>query len=102
MDSDNNDAKGVEYRRIEVLTVPGRRWKWSDDDNQERAGSGSVVDNPTWGPFCQAHRIARSLPSGRRKVTKSGTSMSDRKQTAAPSGEMLNTSQFKAETPNTI
>ena len=32
MDSINDDAKGVGYRRIEVLTGPGRRRKWSDDD----------------------------------------------------------------------
>ncbi len=32
MDSVNDDAKGVGYRRIEVLTGPGRRRKWSDDD----------------------------------------------------------------------
>jgi transposase len=32
MDSANDDAKGVGYRRIEVLTGPVRRRKWSDDD----------------------------------------------------------------------
>src|SRR3712207_5648086 len=32
MDSVNDDAKGAGYRRIEVLTGPGRRRKWSDDD----------------------------------------------------------------------
>ena len=32
MDSANDDAKGVGYRRIEGLTGPGRRRKWSDDD----------------------------------------------------------------------
>jgi transposase len=32
MDSANDDAKGVGYRRIEVLTGPGRRRKWSDDE----------------------------------------------------------------------
>jgi transposase len=32
MDSANGDAKGVGYRRIEVLTGPERRRKWSDDD----------------------------------------------------------------------
>jgi transposase len=32
MDSVSDDAKGVGYRRIEVLTGPGRRRKWSDDD----------------------------------------------------------------------
>ena len=32
MDDVNDDAKGVGYRRIEVLTGPGRRRKWSDDD----------------------------------------------------------------------
>src|SRR4051812_19198065 len=32
MDSVNDGAKGVGYRRIEVLTGPGRRRKWSDDD----------------------------------------------------------------------
>ncbi len=28
----NADAKGGGYRRVEVLTGPGRRRKWSDDD----------------------------------------------------------------------
>jgi transposase len=32
MDSVKDDAKGTGYRRIEVLTGPGRRRKWSDDD----------------------------------------------------------------------
>jgi transposase len=32
MDSVRDDAKDVGYRRIEVLTGPGRRRKWSDDD----------------------------------------------------------------------
>ena len=32
MDSINDDAKGGGYRRIEVLTGPGRRRKWSADD----------------------------------------------------------------------
>lgn len=32
MDSVNDDAKGVGYRRVEVLMEPGRRRKWSDDD----------------------------------------------------------------------
>jgi transposase len=32
MDDVNDDAKGVGYRRIEVLTGPGRRRKWSDDE----------------------------------------------------------------------
>ena len=32
MDSVKDDAKSVGYRRIEVLTGPGRRRKWSDDD----------------------------------------------------------------------
>jgi transposase len=31
MDSVNDDAKGVGYRRIEVLTGPGRRRQWSDE-----------------------------------------------------------------------
>jgi transposase len=30
MDDVNDDAKGGGYRRIEVLTGPGRRRKWSD------------------------------------------------------------------------
>ena len=30
MDSANDDAKGVGYRRVEVLTGPGRRRCWSD------------------------------------------------------------------------
>ena len=32
MDDVNDDAKGGGFRRIEVLTGPGRRRKWSDDD----------------------------------------------------------------------
>jgi transposase len=32
MDSVNDDAKGGGYPRIEVLTGPGRRRRWSDDD----------------------------------------------------------------------
>ena len=32
MDSVSDDAKGVGYRRVEVLTGPGRRRKWSDDE----------------------------------------------------------------------
>jgi transposase len=47
MDSVNDDAKGVGYRRIEVLTGPGRRRKWSDDDKArvvaETLAPGAVV-----------------------------------------------------------
>jgi transposase len=47
MDSVNDDAKGVGYRRIEVLTGPGRRRQWSDDDKArivaESAEPGAVV-----------------------------------------------------------
>ncbi len=32
MDSATDDAKGVGYRRVEVLTGPGRRRRWSDDE----------------------------------------------------------------------
>lgn len=32
MDSVTDDAKGEMYRRVEVLTGPGWRRKWSDDD----------------------------------------------------------------------
>jgi transposase len=32
MDSVKDDAKSIGYRRIEVLTGPGRRRQWSDDD----------------------------------------------------------------------
>src|SRR3954470_85772 len=32
MDSANDDAKGGGYRRVEVLTGPGRRRSWSDDE----------------------------------------------------------------------
>ena len=32
MDSAKDDAKGVGYRRVEVLTGPGRRRSWSDDE----------------------------------------------------------------------
>jgi transposase len=47
MDSVNDDAKGVGYRRIEVLTGSGRRRRWSDDDKAriiaETAQPGAVV-----------------------------------------------------------
>jgi transposase len=47
MDSVNDDAKGVGYRRIEVLTGPGRRRQWSDDDKArivaETSQPGAVV-----------------------------------------------------------
>jgi transposase len=47
MDSVNDDAKGVGYRRIEVLTGPGRGRRWSDDDKAriiaETAQPGAVV-----------------------------------------------------------
>ncbi len=47
MDSVNDDAKGVGYRRIEVLTGPGRRRRWSDDAKArivaETAQPGAVV-----------------------------------------------------------
>lgn len=47
MDSVNDDAKGVGCRRIEVLTSPGRRRRWSDDDRArivaETARPGAVV-----------------------------------------------------------
>ena len=47
MDSVSDDAKGSGYRRIEVLTGPGRRRKWSDDDKArivaETAQPGAVV-----------------------------------------------------------
>ncbi len=47
MDSVNDDAKGIGYRRIEVLTGPGRRRKWTDDDKArivaETAQPGAVV-----------------------------------------------------------
>ena len=47
MDSVNDDAKGFGYRRIEVLTGPGRRRRWSDDDKArivaETAQPGAVV-----------------------------------------------------------
>ena len=32
MDDVSDDAKGGDFRRIEVVTGPGRRRKWSDDD----------------------------------------------------------------------
>lgn len=47
MDGVNDDAKGIGYRRIEVLTGPGRRRRWSDDDKAriiaETAQPGAVV-----------------------------------------------------------
>lgn len=43
----NDDAKGGGYRRVEVLTGPGRRRRWSDDDKArliaETAQPGAVV-----------------------------------------------------------
>lgn len=32
MDSVSDDAKGIGYRRVEVLTGPGRRRQWSGDE----------------------------------------------------------------------
>ena len=47
MDNVSDNAKGVGYRRIEVLTGPGRRRRWSDDDKAriiaETAQPGAVV-----------------------------------------------------------
>ena len=47
MDSVKDDAKGVDYRRVEVLTGPGRRRSWSDDEKArivaETAASGAKV-----------------------------------------------------------
>jgi transposase len=47
MDSVKDDAKGVGYRRVEVLTGPGRRRSWSDDEKArivaETAESGAKV-----------------------------------------------------------
>jgi transposase len=47
MDSVKTDAKGVGYRRIELLTGPGRRRRWSDDDKArivaETAQPGAVI-----------------------------------------------------------
>jgi transposase len=43
----NDDAKGGGYRRVEVLTGPGRRRKWPDDDKArivaEALAPGAVV-----------------------------------------------------------
>lgn len=43
----NDDAKGGGYRRVEVLTGPGRRRKWSDEDKARIVGEtlkpGAVV-----------------------------------------------------------
>ena len=51
MDSVKDDAQGVGYRRIEVLTGPGRRRKWSDDDRArivaEALVPGAVVTEVT-------------------------------------------------------
>jgi transposase len=47
MDSVNDDAKGSGHHRVEVLTSPGRRRQWSDDDKArivaETAQPGAVV-----------------------------------------------------------
>ena len=47
MDSVSDNAKDGGYRRVEVLTGPGRRRKWSDDDKArivaEAAQPGVVV-----------------------------------------------------------
>jgi transposase len=51
MDSVKDDAQGVGYRPIEVLTGPGRRRKWSDDDRArivaEALVPGAVVTEVT-------------------------------------------------------
>jgi transposase len=43
----SDDAKGGGYRRVEVLTGPGRRRRWSDDDKarivEETLRPGTVV-----------------------------------------------------------
>jgi transposase len=47
MDSVSDDAKGGGHRRVEILTSPGRRRQWSDDDKArivaETAQPGAVV-----------------------------------------------------------
>ena len=47
MDSVSDDAKGIGYRRVEVLTGPGRRRQWSDDEKArivaETAEAGAKV-----------------------------------------------------------
>lgn len=47
MDSVSDDAKGIGYRRVEVLTGPGRRRQWSDDEKArivaETAAPGAKV-----------------------------------------------------------
>ena len=47
MGSAKDDAKGIGHRRIEVLTGPGRRRKWTDDDKArivaETAKPGATV-----------------------------------------------------------
>src|SRR5215207_66392 len=47
MDDAKDDAKDRGYRRVEVLTGPGRRRKWSDDDKarivEETLRPGTVV-----------------------------------------------------------
>jgi transposase len=48
----NDDAKGVEYRRIDVLTGPGKRQRWLDDDKARiiawPAQPGAVVADVAW------------------------------------------------------
>jgi transposase len=41
MDDFNDDAKGV-YRRVEVLTGPGRRRRWSDEQKMQVAAEAMV------------------------------------------------------------
>jgi transposase len=55
----NDDAKGGGYRRVEVLTGPGRRRKWSDDEKTrivaETLEPGAVVA-VTWTCFGKVER----------------------------------------------
>ncbi len=82
MDSVTDDAKGEVYRRVEVLTGPGRRRKWSDDDKArivaETALPGAVVSEVArrWQVSSQQvfdwRRQARKALSARGAVAEAG------------------------------
>ncbi|TDH57128.1 hypothetical protein E2C06_36070 [Dankookia rubra] len=52
MDSATDDAKGIGYRRVEVLTGPGRRRSWSDDEKAR-------IDAETAEPGARVTDVAR-------------------------------------------
>lgn len=71
MDRVNDDAKGVGYRRIELLTGPGRRRKWSDEDKAsiiaKTTQTGAVVS-----VVARRNEVSRSVLWAWRKQVRSG------------------------------